>query len=275
MQFTPYSQSNWVISTPSLNRLVQDFETYSRDAKAEFMLKSSWSFTRALPVGKEAAKGDIEVNLPLATIKPFTDLLQSAPTGEEKTASIRVNDLFPKMIRLGAKAETQALEVSARELNGETPTKSVSVDLQLHRAKDGTLYWTFAVAGQEGSPDVTLFVDKQATGFGDDLVLILYNESAMSSALSGVMSMSVIGIYVTIVYAVGRFLRIIFDRYSERVIYEELPETGKLFEICEGIFIAQLEGDMVNEKRLYDLLITVYRSPELMLKMTGVKQQYL
>jgi len=82
-------------------------------------------------------------------------------------------------------------------------------------------------------------------------------------------------VYVTIVYAVGRFLRIIFDRYSERVIYEELPETQKLSEIIEGIFIAQLEGDMVNEKRLYDLLITVYRSPELMIKFTGVKQQHL
>ena len=103
----------------------------------------------------------------------------------------------------------------------------------------------------------------------------MYNESVMSNVLSSVMSMSVIGIYVTIVYAAGRFLRIIFDRYSERVIYEELPETQKLFEICEGIFIAQLEGDMLSEKRLYDLLITVYRSPELMIKMTGAKQQYL
>jgi len=32
---------------------------------------------------------------------------------------------------------------------------------------------------------------------------------------------------------------------------------------------------MVTEKKLYDLLITVYRSPELMLKMTGYKQRYL
>lgn len=32
---------------------------------------------------------------------------------------------------------------------------------------------------------------------------------------------------------------------------------------------------MESEKRLYDLLITVYRSPELMIKMTGVKQKYL
>lgn len=88
------------------------------------------------------------------------------------------------------------------------------------------------------SPDTALFVDKQNSGFGDDLVFTMYNESVMSNVLTSVLSMSVIGIYVTIVYAVGRFLRIIFDRYSERVIYEELPETQKLFEICEGIFIA-------------------------------------
>lgn len=92
----------------------------------------------------------------------------------------------------------------------------------------------------------------------------------MGNVLASVLTMSVIGIYITIVYAVGRFLRIIFDRYSQRVIYEELPDVRQLFEICEGIFIAQLEGDMRNEKRLYDLLITVYRSPELMIKMTGL-----
>lgn len=39
-QFTPYSESNWVISNPSLDRLVKDFETYSEDENAEFKLKS-------------------------------------------------------------------------------------------------------------------------------------------------------------------------------------------------------------------------------------------
>jgi len=52
------------------------------------------------------------------------------------------------------------------------------------------------------------------------------------------MSMSVVGLYATIVIAVGSFLRLIFDRISQRVIYEEMPTTDKLFEICEGIFIA-------------------------------------
>lgn len=57
VQFTPYSQSNWVISYPSLQRLVQDFEAYSADENAEFMLKSSWDFTREMPTGVEKAKG--------------------------------------------------------------------------------------------------------------------------------------------------------------------------------------------------------------------------
>ena len=98
----------------------------------------------------------------------------------------------------------------------------------LHRSRDGTMYWTFVIVEDVRALDLALFVDKQKSSFGDDLVLILWSERVMNNVLTTVMSMSVIGIYVTIVYAVGRFLRIIFDRYSERVIYEELPETQKL-----------------------------------------------
>jgi hypothetical protein len=102
-------------------------------------------------------------------------------------------------------------------------------------------------------------------------VIVVYNDTVISNFLAGTIPLSVIGVYVTIVYAVGRFLRIIFDRFSQRIMYEELPNVDKLVDICEGIFIAQLENDMVTEKRLYDLLIMVYRSPELMIRMTGYK----
>mmetsp|Transcript_18439 Transcript_18439/g.24759 ORF Transcript_18439/g.24759 Transcript_18439/m.24759 type:complete len:125 (+) Transcript_18439:4469-4843(+) len=123
------------------------------------------------------------------------------------------------------------------EVEGEQAKDMISVDLNLHKEKDGTMFWTFTVV-EDSKADLSLYVDKQKSSFGNDLVLIIYNETVMSTVLSAVMSMSVIGVYVTIVYAVGRFLRIIFDRYSERVIYEELPETQKLSEIIEGIFIA-------------------------------------
>lgn len=214
------------------------------------------------------------VKLPLEQMRVFTDLIQASATNEAQFAKLTIDNLFPKMLRLGQTAETMNLQVLPKDDNDAS--MFFSVDLMLHRTISNELYWTFEVIEDPNvEADKDLFTEKQTSGYGDDMVFVLYNEPVISSAFSSVISMSVIGIYVTIVYAVGRFLRIIFDRYSERVIYEELPQTEKLMEICEGIFIAQLEGDMVKEKRLYDLLIIIYRSPELLIKMTGTKQEYL
>ena len=103
------------------------------------------------------------------------------------------------------------------------------------------------------------------------LVMLIYNEEVIGAFFGNALQMSVVGLYVTIVIAIGRFLRIVFDKISQRVIYEELPNVKQLFEICEGIFIAQAEGDLVKEKQLYDLLILMYRSPEALLKITGTR----
>ena len=71
-----------------------------------------------------------------------------------------------------------------------------------------------------------------------DMVLVVYNEEVIGSLFGSALQLSVVGLYATIVIAIGRFLRLIFDRMSQRMIYEEMPDTEKLFEICEGIFIA-------------------------------------
>ena len=48
-----------------------------------------------------------------------------------------------------------------------------------------------------------------------------------------------------------------------------MPNTDDLFDICQGIFIARIEHDLEKENSLYDLLIRIYRSPEILLKLTG------
>ena len=162
-----------------------------------------------------------------------------------------------------------------KEIKSSKVSQSISIDLILYKSTDGTFYWKFTLEDEERENDKDLFVMKEDLGDTKDLVLILYNEAVMGSLMTSFATMSVIGVYIAVVLAVGRFLRVIFDRYSERVMFEELPNTSKLFEICEGIFIAQLEGDLRKEKRLYDLLIYIYRSPHLMIEITGTKQHYL
>lgn len=58
-------------------------------------------------------------------------------------------------------------------------------------------------------------------------------------------------------------------------MYEQLPNTKNLYELCEGISISQQQGDLVKEKQLFDLLVLLYRSPDALLKVTGTDVQYV
>ncbi len=90
----------------------------------------------------------------------------------------------------------------------------------------------------------------------------------------GSIPLSIVGIYATLVYAVGKFVRIFFDRISQRVIYEEMPEPSDLIELCEGIYIFRNQRQLENENSLYDLLIRIYRSPEILIEITKARVQY-
>jgi len=152
--------------------------------------------------------------------------------------------VFPKMLKLSQTTQTSNLEVFSKDAAFATQNFNTAIDLTLFKPKDGQMYWTFSMPDRDPTSlfrEEDLNIEYEAddpANVKQDLVIVVFNENVLSSFFAGAMSMSVIGIYVTIVYAVGNFLRIIFDRYSERVIYEELPNTEKLFEICEGIFIA-------------------------------------
>jgi hypothetical protein len=264
-----------VISDPGLERLVRDFHVYSRDEDATFKLRSLWSFTREQPAGAETTTGDLYVQIPMIEIKPFIDLIEKKTIdGDRESAKINVPNTFPKILQLSSDTRTTELDVITKDYQDVQLSTYIDIDLELYRAKDGAFYWKFEIAEDQGLPDRQLFVEQEEIGQDEDLVLLLYNEAVMGSILTSFASMSVVGVYIAVVLAVGQFLRLLFDRYSSRAIYEELPDTEKLFEICEGIFIAQLEGDLKKEKRLYDLLIIIYRSPDLMIKITGRKQHY-
>jgi hypothetical protein len=56
-----------------------------------------------------------------------------------------------------------------------------------------------------------------------NLVMLVYNEEVIGSFFGNALQLSVVGLYATIVIAIGRFIRIVFDRLSQRVMYEELP----------------------------------------------------
>jgi hypothetical protein len=58
-----------------------------------------------------------------------------------------------------------------------------------------------------------------------NLVILVYNEHVIGSLFGAAINISVLGLYATLVITFGRLIRVVFDRISQRVIYEELPHT--------------------------------------------------
>jgi hypothetical protein len=90
-----------------------------------------------------------------------------------------------------------------------------------------------------------------------------------TSSTSGASTVTVTSLYIGIVYTIGRFLRMVFHDSHKRIIWEELPDTELLLDLCDGIYIARIEGVLGTEHRLYYELIRIFRTPELLHDVTG------
>lgn len=53
MHFSSYSESDWLISPPSLRKLIQDYNSVKDDPSAYVEIASVWNFRRDGPIGNE------------------------------------------------------------------------------------------------------------------------------------------------------------------------------------------------------------------------------
>jgi hypothetical protein len=148
------------------------------------------------------------------------------------------------------------------------------------------IYWRIRQVGVKDSPNCNnkiylyvIFILAPFFNKHDEVTFILINDDVISSFFGfnsdGSMPLSILGIYATLVYTVGKFVRIFFDKISQRVIYEEMPEPEALFELCEGVYIYRNQRNLEKENFLYDLLIRINRSPETLIKITGAQVKYI
>ena len=80
--------------------------------------------------------------------------------------------------------------------------------------------------------------------------------------------MDIITFYVSFVVVAGNIIRSVFLGQSERIMYSEMVNPGKLLSVCEGIKISRIKKDFLSEEKLYYLLIDFMRSPEMFKNLT-------
>ncbi|MBV96540.1 Piezo-type mechanosensitive ion channel component 1, partial [Eschrichtius robustus] len=82
---------------------------------------------------------------------------------------------------------------------------------------------------------------------------------------------SIMGLYVSIVLVIGKFVRGFFSEISHSIMFEELPCVDRILKLCQDIFLVRETRELELEEELYAKLIFLYRSPETMIKWTRDK----
>lgn len=83
------------------------------------------------------------------------------------------------------------------------------------------------------------------------------------------LNFSLIAFYVSVVFLIGRILRSILSGTAYNIIMTVMPNPKPISNLCEGIYVSRITGDLSREDELYHELIDILRSPELLKMVTG------
>ncbi|XP_040426894.1 piezo-type mechanosensitive ion channel component 1 isoform X1 [Cygnus olor] len=252
------SGSLWSISPPSREQMRRELQNGSSD----ITLRLTWTFQRDLGKG-----GTVEHTFD----KHTTDLQPGAPERMElaqllqgtRDAPVQVPKLFPKYIR--APNGPEANPVKQLLPDGEDSYLDVEVQLKRERVgsgqgSDSFLEW-WVVRLKDAPPRD-----------GNILPMVIFNDKVSPPSLGFLAGYGIMGLYVSIVLVIGKFVRGFFSEISHSIMFEELPCVDRILKLCQDIFLVRETGELELEEELYAKLIFLYRSPETMIKWTREKE---
>uniref|UniRef100_H3AQB6 Piezo type mechanosensitive ion channel component 1 (Er blood group) n=1 Tax=Latimeria chalumnae TaxID=7897 RepID=H3AQB6_LATCH len=245
------SGSVWGISPPSREQMIKELQRSSADITLRFM----WTFQRNRDLGKggtvETTQDKHIINLEAgSTIRTeLADLLLG-----QRSDPVCVPNIFPKYIRAPNGPEAKPVQ----QLYPENEDSYLDVEVQL-RTDNQTEWW---VIRTKDCPQEECSI----------LPMVIFSDKVSPPSLGFLAGYGIMGLYVSIVLVIGKFVRGFFSEISHSIMFEELPCVDRILKLCHDIFLVRETGELELEEELYAKLIFLYRSPETMIKWTREKE---
>uniref|UniRef100_A0A8C2ZE34 Piezo type mechanosensitive ion channel component 1 (Er blood group) n=1 Tax=Cyclopterus lumpus TaxID=8103 RepID=A0A8C2ZE34_CYCLU len=135
---------------------------------------------------------------------------------------------------------------------------NITLSLKSDRSLNGSgnqEWWDIAIAGCRSS----------SCGV---LPIVIFNDKVSPPSLGFLAGYGIMGLYLSVVLVIGKFVRGFFSEISHSIMFEELPCVDRILKLCTDIFLVRETGELELEEELYSKLIFLYRSPETMIKWT-------
>ncbi|KAK9863698.1 hypothetical protein WJX84_001768 [Apatococcus fuscideae] len=273
----------WHVPPPAAQALQSVLE---RD---EVVVAFAWSILRSNPAvsshGGPLCHGTTNVTLSPQSRSELQDILQ----GSRQTARLMAvnrsrggdEDGDPHLYNLFLLLAGDACKpVFLRSSPSDTRSPlnaGVACNITLHgEPRDGNAWWSLTCGaitakGADILPSQHGWNSCPDGSSGPQLVAVLdrVQGGRLGAALS---SFGITGLYITFVFTIGRFLRLGIQDARTRILYEDLPTTKRLAILCQDIYIARAEGQLLLEEELYWALINIFRSPAVLFDLTKKSQ---
>lgn len=234
----PYPSNVWDISPPALSTFRQLLElaanqTAIDEERPAVVASLVYSFTRPGPLSLETVTGTSSRVLTAEQCAQIVDAVNAAQTnaiapGRDVATIMSQSDsaigspiaipyMYPIMSRLTSKTDKKPINLLPRTSSWQW------IDLQLYRGQNSSsnlIWWTMTMHNST----------QQDTGL---VFLAASDKIAPDILTSSLGSISVVAVYITVVYTVGRLVRAGLGAPTHRIIYEEMPEVSDLLELCE------------------------------------------
>uniref|UniRef100_A0A673I3B7 Piezo-type mechanosensitive ion channel component 1-like n=1 Tax=Sinocyclocheilus rhinocerous TaxID=307959 RepID=A0A673I3B7_9TELE len=249
------SGSVWRISPPSRQELIKEL----LGSTGDMTLRLDWNFQRDLGKGGTVEHTFDRHSISLSPKNPVRVDLASLLLGTRKDP-VHVPHMFPNYIRAPTGAE--AKPVNQLYDGDEEGYQDVTLSLMREASVNTTgaqEWWDISIADCKGSCDV--------------LPMVIFNDKVSPPSLGFLAGYGIMGLYVSVVLVIGKFVRGFFSEISHSIMFEELPCVDRILKLCMDIFLVRETGELEQEEELYSKLIFLYRSPETMIKWTREKNQ--
>ncbi|XP_054836429.1 piezo-type mechanosensitive ion channel component 2-like [Eublepharis macularius] len=106
-----------------------------------------------------------------------------------------------------------------------------------------------------------------------NMELYIFSDKVSPSSLGFLAAHGIVGLYMSVVLVIGKFIREFFNGISRSIMFEELPCVDRILKLCTDIFLVREAGELELEEQLFGKLIFLYRSPETMIKWTRERKE--
>ncbi|XP_041125215.1 piezo-type mechanosensitive ion channel component 1-like isoform X1 [Polyodon spathula] len=247
------SGSVWRISPPSRRKMMEEL----LNSSADMTLRFTWNYQRDLGRGGTVEHTFDRHSIDLNPNDPVRKELASLLMGND-TNAVRVHHMFPNYIRAPNGAE--AKPVKQLYPDDEDSYQDVTLTLIKDRSSEtnGLQEWW----------DIHIADCDRAKEDCDVLPMVIFSDKVSPPSLGFLAGYGIMGLYLSVVLVIGKFVRGFFSEISHSIMFEELPCVDRILKLCTDIFLVRETGELELEEEMYSKLIFLYRSPETMIKWT-------